>query len=86
MYESWDLSSPFTKNGIMFWLNVVLLCIFMLFCFLQGQNKLIILLFDPVEANDNILINIDKNGEKIVVQSYKKRNPYTLQFPVPGKS
>lgn len=56
------------------------------FCIWQGQNKLIILLFDPVEANDNILINIDKNGEKIEVPSFKKRNPYTLQFPVPGKN
>lgn len=47
---------------------------------------MIILLSDPVEANDNILINIDKNGEKIEVPSFKKRNPYTLQFPVPGKN
>uniref|UniRef100_A0A1B6LJX6 DBB domain-containing protein n=1 Tax=Graphocephala atropunctata TaxID=36148 RepID=A0A1B6LJX6_9HEMI len=49
-----------------------------------GQNKLLILLVDPLESTDNVQISIDKNGQKIEVPSFKKRNPYTLQFAVPA--
>ncbi|KAG8245961.1 toll-like receptor 7 signaling pathway [Homalodisca vitripennis] len=49
-----------------------------------GQNKLLILLVDPLESTDNVQISIDKNGQKIEVTSFKKRNPYTLQFAVPA--
>lgn len=43
-----------------------------------------IILIDPLEASDTVDISIDKNGERIEVPSFKKRNPYTLQFLVPG--
>ncbi|XP_054268083.1 phosphoinositide 3-kinase adapter protein 1-like isoform X2 [Macrosteles quadrilineatus] len=49
-----------------------------------GQNKLLVLLVDPLEPNDNVQITIDKNGQKIEITSFKKRNPYTLQFAVPA--
>lgn len=43
-----------------------------------------ILLMDPLELSDRVDISIDKNGERIEVSSFKTRNPYTLQFIVPG--
>lgn len=49
----------------------------------QGQNKLIVLLSEPLKPEDNIVINIDKNGHKIEVTNVMRRNPYTLQFKMP---
>lgn len=49
-----------------------------------GQNKLIVLLTDPLTSEDKIQIHIDKNGQRIEVTSFKKRNPYTLQFSMPA--
>ncbi|BES92418.1 Phosphoinositide-3-kinase adaptor protein 1 [Nesidiocoris tenuis] len=49
-----------------------------------GQNKVLILLNDPVSANDKISISVDKNGTKIDVPVIKRRNPYTLQFSMPS--
>ncbi|XP_014253061.1 phosphoinositide 3-kinase adapter protein 1 isoform X2 [Cimex lectularius] len=49
-----------------------------------GQNKLLILLNDPISSNDKITISIEKSGTKIDVPSVKRRNPYTLQFAMPS--
>lgn len=52
-------------------------------CVLQGQNKLIVLLTEPLNSEDNVVITVDKNGHKIEVSSVTRRNPYTLQFKMP---
>ncbi|XP_072154437.1 uncharacterized protein stumps [Bemisia tabaci] len=49
----------------------------------MGQNKVIISLTEPLEADDNIRITLEKSGEKIEVSAFKKKNPYTIQFAVP---
>lgn len=51
--------------------------------FFQGQNKLIVLLSEPLTSEDNIVITIDKNGHKMEVTNVTRRNPYTLQFKMP---
>jgi hypothetical protein len=51
----------------------------------QGQNKVIILLNEPIGKEDKLKITIDKNGECLEVTSVKRRNPYTLHFQMPGK-
>ncbi|VVC39489.1 Hypothetical protein CINCED_3A014689 [Cinara cedri] len=48
-----------------------------------GQNKLIVLLTEPLTSDDNVVITVDKNGHKIEVTSVTRRNPYTLQFKMP---
>jgi len=52
---------------------------------LQGQNKVLILLSEPLGKDDVISINIEKSGKYQEMDIHKKRNPYTLQFTVPGK-
>lgn len=46
---------------------------------------MIALLNDPIRDEDSIKIMVDKKGEVINIPSFKKRNPYTLQFDIPGK-
>lgn len=46
---------------------------------------MIALLNDPVREEDSIKIMVDKKGEVIQIPTFKKRNPYTLQFDIPGK-
>ncbi|RZF39792.1 hypothetical protein LSTR_LSTR000440 [Laodelphax striatellus] len=48
-----------------------------------GQNKLIILLNDPLDEHDVIHISVDKNGTRLEPTSVKRRNPYTIQFAMP---
>ncbi|CAD7084728.1 unnamed protein product [Hermetia illucens] len=48
-----------------------------------GQNKILALLTDPLTKDDWIKITIVKGGEVIDVMTFKRRNPYTLQFTVP---
>ncbi|XP_026806381.1 phosphoinositide 3-kinase adapter protein 1 isoform X1 [Rhopalosiphum maidis] len=48
-----------------------------------GQNKLIVLLSEPLVSEDNVIITVDKNGHKIEVTNVTRRNPYTLQFKMP---
>lgn len=55
----------------------------MLFLF-QGQNRVIALLNEPISNEDVITVQVDKKGEILQIHSFKKRNPYTLQFDVPG--
>lgn len=46
---------------------------------------MIALLNDPIREEDSIKIMVDKKGEVIHINTFKKRNPYTLQFDIPGK-
>ncbi|XP_041988074.1 phosphoinositide 3-kinase adapter protein 1 isoform X2 [Aricia agestis] len=48
-----------------------------------GQSRVIALLNDPIREEDSIKIMVDKKGEVIHIPTYKKRNPYTLQFDIP---
>ncbi|RVE54748.1 hypothetical protein evm_000515 [Chilo suppressalis] len=48
-----------------------------------GQSRVIALLNDPIREEDSIKIMVDKKGEVIQIPTYKKRNPYTLQFDIP---
>lgn len=48
-----------------------------------GQSRVIALLNDPIRDEDSIKIMVDKKGEVIHINSFKKRNPYTLQFDIP---
>lgn len=49
-----------------------------------GQNKVVALLNEPLLKDDWIKIKIEKTGEIIDIINFKKRNPYTLQFTIPG--
>jgi len=51
----------------------------------QDQNKVIVLLNEPIEKEDKLRITVDKNGEILEVSSVKRRNPFTLHFQMPGK-
>ncbi|XP_014290772.1 phosphoinositide 3-kinase adapter protein 1 isoform X3 [Halyomorpha halys] len=48
------------------------------------QNKVLVLLNDPLCNADKINITIEKTGQKIEITSIKRRNPYTLQFTMPS--
>ncbi|XP_063360601.1 phosphoinositide 3-kinase adapter protein 1 isoform X1 [Cydia amplana] len=48
-----------------------------------GHSRVIALLNDPIREEDSIKIIVDKKGEAIHIPTYKKRNPYTLQFDIP---
>ncbi|KAL0881002.1 hypothetical protein ABMA27_002148 [Loxostege sticticalis] len=48
-----------------------------------GQSRVIALLNDPIREEDSIKIMVDKKGEVIQIPTFKKRNPYTLQFDIP---
>ncbi|KAL4716368.1 hypothetical protein ACJJTC_006730 [Scirpophaga incertulas] len=48
-----------------------------------GQSRVIALLNDPIRDEDSIKIMVDKKGEVIQIPTYRKRNPYTLQFDIP---
>ncbi|XP_065201891.1 phosphoinositide 3-kinase adapter protein 1-like isoform X2 [Planococcus citri] len=49
-----------------------------------GQNRILVLLNEPITVKDDIKITIDKNGQHLDVGTVKRRNPYTLQFSVPA--
>ncbi|XP_068081608.1 uncharacterized protein [Anabrus simplex] len=49
----------------------------------KGQNKVIVLLNEPITNEDKIKIKVDKNGEHVDVAVFRKRNPYTLHFQMP---
>lgn len=51
-----------------------------------GQSKVVALLNEPLAKDDVIRIRIEKTGEQLDVGHIKRRNPYTLQFSIPGKS
>ncbi|KAK7873874.1 hypothetical protein R5R35_005736 [Gryllus longicercus] len=49
----------------------------------EGQNKVILLLNEPMTKDDVVKIKVNKNGEFIDVIGAKRRNPYTLYFQIP---
>ncbi|KAG8237079.1 hypothetical protein J437_LFUL005186, partial [Ladona fulva] len=49
----------------------------------EGQSKVIILLTEPLEKEDEITVKVEKTGEILEVTQVKKRNPYTLHFSMP---
>lgn len=48
-----------------------------------GQNKVLVILTEPLERNDWIKIKIEKGNGIIEITNVKRRNPYTIQFSVP---
>ncbi|XP_046406145.1 uncharacterized protein LOC124171042 isoform X2 [Ischnura elegans] len=50
----------------------------------EGHNKVIVLLTEPLEKEDELSINIDKAGEIIEVPALKRRNLYTVTFAMPA--
>lgn len=51
--------------------------------FVQCQKKVVVLLTEPTEKEDTLLVSIVRNGEAVEVPGVSKRNPYTLAFRVP---
>ncbi|XP_063243599.1 phosphoinositide 3-kinase adapter protein 1 isoform X3 [Bacillus rossius redtenbacheri] len=49
----------------------------------EGQNKVLVLLNDPISKEDKLKVSVDKNGERLAVAGVKRRNPYTLHFQMP---
>lgn len=50
-----------------------------------GQSKIIAILNEPMVKDDWIKIKIEKANEIIEITNIKRRNPYTIQFNIPGK-
>lgn len=50
-----------------------------------GQSKIIAILNEPLIKDDWIKIKIEKANEIIEITNIKRRNPYTIQFNIPGK-
>lgn len=49
-----------------------------------GQNKVVAMLNDGLEKDDMLKIVVEKSGELIEIRNFKCRNPYTVQFAIPG--
>lgn len=49
----------------------------------QSQNKVLILLNEPIAKEDVMKVTVIRNGEAFEIPSVKKRNPYTLIFRMP---
>ncbi|XP_018337278.1 PREDICTED: phosphoinositide 3-kinase adapter protein 1 isoform X1 [Trachymyrmex septentrionalis] len=50
-----------------------------------GQNKIIVLLNDPLSPKDNVSVIVDRCGDAIDISNVKRRNPYALQFSIPER-
>lgn len=50
-----------------------------------GQNKVLALFTEPLDKSDDIKITIENSGEIIEATNIKQRNPYTIQFTIPGE-
>ncbi|XP_029666483.1 phosphoinositide 3-kinase adapter protein 1 [Formica exsecta] len=50
-----------------------------------GQNKIIVLLNDPLNPEDNVSVVVDRCGDAIDISNVKRRNPYALQFSIPER-
>ncbi|XP_011156568.2 uncharacterized protein LOC105193712 isoform X2 [Solenopsis invicta] len=50
-----------------------------------GQNRIIVLLNEPLVPSDNVSVVVDRCGDAIDISNVKKRNPYTLQFSIPER-
>ncbi|KAJ8675748.1 hypothetical protein QAD02_011534 [Eretmocerus hayati] len=51
----------------------------------MGHNRILALLNEPLQPNDNVTVTVDRCGEAIEVTQVKRRNPYTLQFTIPER-
>lgn len=51
----------------------------------QGQNRIIVLLNEPLIPLDIVSVVVDRCGDAIDINNVKKRNPYTLQFSIPER-
>lgn len=51
----------------------------------QGQNRIIVLLNDPLSPRDNVSVIVDRCGDAIDISNVKRRNPYALQFSIPER-
>lgn len=50
-----------------------------------GQNKVVAMLNEGLEKDDMLKIVVEKSGELIEIRNFKCRNPYTVQFAIPGR-
>ncbi|XP_020281206.1 uncharacterized protein LOC109853451 isoform X2 [Pseudomyrmex gracilis] len=50
-----------------------------------GQNRIIVLLNDPLTPKDNVSVVVDRCGDAIDIKNVKRRNPYALQFSIPER-
>ncbi|XP_011138035.2 phosphoinositide 3-kinase adapter protein 1 isoform X1 [Harpegnathos saltator] len=50
-----------------------------------GQNRIIVLLNDPLTVEDHVSVVIDRCGDAIDISNVKRRNPYALQFSIPER-
>jgi phosphoinositide 3-kinase adapter protein 1 len=50
-----------------------------------GQNKVLVIFTEPLVKEDWIKVKIEKAGQMIEITNVKRRNPYTVQFVVPGE-
>lgn len=48
------------------------------------MSKVLVLLAAPLQPGDTVRITVHKSGDTLTVSS-RTRNPYTLQFCVPGE-
>ena len=55
-------------------------------CLLQMQQLVHLMLNDPVDSKKDIEILIEGPSKpSVVVEKYRLRNPYTIEFRMPGK-
>lgn len=52
----------------------------------MGQNKIVVMLNEPLMKDDWIKVKVEKIGQIIEITNIKRRNPYTLQCSIPGKN
>ncbi|XP_014487646.1 PREDICTED: phosphoinositide 3-kinase adapter protein 1 isoform X3 [Dinoponera quadriceps] len=50
-----------------------------------GQNRIIVLLNDPLTPEDQVSVVVDRCGDAIDISNVKRRNPYALQFSIPER-
>ncbi|XP_044011662.1 uncharacterized protein LOC122854774 isoform X2 [Aphidius gifuensis] len=50
-----------------------------------GNNRVIVIMNDPLKPEDMVSVIVDRCGEVIDISQVKKRNPYTLQFAIPDR-
>ncbi|XP_011306679.1 phosphoinositide 3-kinase adapter protein 1 isoform X2 [Fopius arisanus] len=50
-----------------------------------GQNRVLVIMNEPLRDEDTVSVIIDRCGEGIDLTQVKRRNPYTLQLAVPDR-
>ncbi|XP_043271568.1 mucin-5AC isoform X2 [Venturia canescens] len=51
----------------------------------MGQNRVLVILNDPLRPEDNVTVIVDRCGEAIEITHVKRRNAYVLQFSIPDR-